>query len=91
MGFFDKATRKPTESERNAYLTALLGLYRQLDEVNPDNTKDWTKVAQLNDTVTTQGYEYRDVFGKTEHLSVIKEALYTDGLRREQAKTGATN
>jgi len=82
MGIFSKPTRKPTDPERDAYLNALLDLYLQLDEVDPSNMKLWVKVAQLNDKVTTQGYEYRDVYGKIEQLSVIKEAQYVDGLRR---------
>lgn len=86
MGIFSKAMSKPTEPERDAYLGALLDLYQQLDEVDPENTKNWIKVAQLNDKVTTQGYEFRDTFGKTEYMSVIKEAMYVDSLRRERAR-----
>lgn len=88
MGIFSKSTRKPTETERDAYLKALLDLYQQLDEVDPGNMKLWVKVAQLNDKVTTQGYEYRDAYGKIEQLSVIKEAQYLDGLRRTRQTEG---
>ena len=82
MGIFSKTKRKPTEPERAGYLNALLDLYRQLDEVDPKNTKAWIKVAQLNDKVTNQGYEYRDLFGNVEYRSTIKEAEYLDRVRR---------
>lgn len=82
MALFTKYKSKPTPAERDIMVKALAGLYEQLDLVDPESTKDWIKVAQLNESVTNQGYEYKDRFGKTEFDSAEKEAYFLDQERR---------
>lgn len=87
MKFFTKYKAKPTAPERAVMLEALRNLYEQLDLVDPDITKDWIKVAQLNESVTNQSYDYKDKFGKEEYAAVEKEAYYLDTLRRGEVAT----